>query len=190
MAERDYVKELEGLKTSLMGYDREAVMVYIRDLIGKKDAEREDTRKEMTERQRQLEAENAGLRAEAETRKIMYEDLVRRMDQMNVSMDKMESYARERDHALDDYHIREQEFHEMESQAREKCDEIIFQARMQAQQKCDEMIREAEAQVKQQKELYQHYRALLADCRDRLSALLEDGEPDGNHGAETTETEQ
>ena len=78
----------------------------------------------------------------------------------------------------------------MESQAREKCDEIIFQARMQAQQKCDEMIREAEAQVKQQKELYQHYRALLAGCRDRLSALLEDGEPDGNPRAETTETEQ
>ena len=40
MAERDYVKELEGLKTSLMGYDRESVMAYIRDLIVEKDAER------------------------------------------------------------------------------------------------------------------------------------------------------
>lgn len=100
MAERDYVKELEGLKTSLMGYDRESVMTYIRDLIVEKDAEREDALKEMSTRQMQLAAENAGLRAEIETRKLVYEQLAKRLDQMNVSMDKMESYARERDHAL------------------------------------------------------------------------------------------
>lgn len=122
MAERDYVKELEGLKTSLMGYDRESVMAYIRDLIVEKDAEREDALKEMSTRQMQLAAENAGLRAEIETRKLVYEQLAKRVDQMNVSMDKMESYARERDHALENYHIREQEMSDREFRARERYD--------------------------------------------------------------------
>lgn len=188
MTVKDYVKELEALKISLMGYDREAVMVYIRDLIGKKDAEREDALKEMSDRQRQLEAENAGLRAEIETRKLVYEQLAKRVDQMNVSMDKMESYARERDHALEDYHIREQEFHEMETRAREKCDEIILEARVQAQRKCDEMIREAAGQAQKQRDLYVHYRALIEDYRDQLTALLEDSEVVSE--AEHTETEQ
>lgn len=122
MAERDYVKELEGLKTSLMGYDRESVMAYIRDLIVEKDAEREDALKEMSTRQMQLAAENAGLRAEIETRKLVYEQLAKRVDQMNVSMDKMESYARERDHALENYHIREQEMSDREFRARGRYD--------------------------------------------------------------------
>ena len=122
MAERNYVKELEGLKTSLMGYDRESVMAYIRDLIVEKDAEREDALKEMSTRQMQLAAENAGLRAEIETRKLVYEQLAKRVDQMNVSMDKMESYARERDHALENYHIREQEMSDREFRERERYD--------------------------------------------------------------------
>lgn len=190
MAERDYVKELEGLKTSLMGYDRESVMAYIRDLIVEKDAEREDALKEMSTRQMQLAAENAGLRAEIETRKLVYEQLAKRVDQMNVSMDKMESYARERDHALENYHIREQEMSDREFRVREKCNDMIREAREQAQKKCDEMIREANEQVQKQKELYMHYRALIADYRDQLTALLEDGEPESTFGVETTETEQ
>ena len=190
MAERDYVKELEGLKTSLMGYDRESVMAYIRDLIVEKDAQREDALKEMSTRQMQLAAENAGLRAEIETRKLVYEQLAKRVDQMNVSMDKMESYARERDHALENYHIREQEMSDREFRAREKCNDMIREAREQAQKKCDEMVREANEQVQKQKELYMHYRALIADYRDQLTALLEDGESESTFGVEITETEQ
>lgn len=76
----------------------------------------------MSTRQMQLAAENAGLRAEIETRKLVYEQLAKRVDQMNVSMDKMESYARERDHALENYHIREQEMSDREFRARGRYD--------------------------------------------------------------------
>ena len=100
------------------------------------------------EKQRALAAENAALQSELQTRKQVYEELVKRVDQLNLSMDasmdKMGNYAKESAHALETYRRREQELltkeHEAEAQRK-----LLLQR---AAEEAAQIKQEAEAQRK------------------------------------------
>ena len=97
---RNYVEELENLKTAFLGYDKEAVLTYIQSLFDALEEEQQAFQNAEAETQRALAAENAALQSELQTRKQVYEELVKRVDQLNLSMDasidKMGSYERAR----------------------------------------------------------------------------------------------
>ena len=72
MKDRNFVKEIEKLRTAVLGYDREEVVLYIRELVeyyGQKNGEA--VRKLYLEKM-QLAAENAGLRAQIPTQEKLY----------------------------------------------------------------------------------------------------------------------
>ena len=144
---RNYVEELENLKTAFLGYDKEAVLTYIQSLFDALEEEQQAFQNAEAETQRALAAENAALQSELQTRKQVYEELVKRVDQRNLSMDasmdKMGNYAKESAHALETYRRREQELLNKEREAGARAEQLLQRAAEEAAQ----IKQEAEAQL-------------------------------------------
>ena len=144
---RNYVEELENLKTAFLGYDKEAVLDYIQNLFDALEEEQQQAVREISKQNLALTAENAALQSELQTRKLVYEELVKRVDQLNlsmdVSMDKMGNYARESADALEAYRRREQELLNKEREAGARAEQLLQRAAEEAAQ----IKQEAEAQM-------------------------------------------
>ena len=144
---RNYVEELENLKTAFLGYDKEAVLDYIQNLLDALEEEQQAFQNAEAEKQRALAAENAALQSDLQTRKQVYEELVKRVDQLNLSMDasmdKMGNYAKESAHALETYRRREQEILTKEREAEAQRKLLLQKASAEAAQ----IKHEAEAQL-------------------------------------------
>ena len=145
---RNYVEELENLKTAFLGYDKEAVLTYIQSIFDALEEEQQQAVREISKRNLALAAENAALQSELQTRKQVYEELVKRVDQLNLSMDasmdKMGSYARESADALEAYRRREQEILTKEREAEDRRKLLLQRAAEEAAQ----IKQESEAQRK------------------------------------------
>ena len=145
---RNYVEELENLKTAFLGYDKEAVLTYIQSLFDALEEEQQQAVSEISKRNLALAAENAAMKSEIQTRKQVYEELVKRVDQLNLSMDasmdKMGSYARESADALEAYRRRDQEILTKEREAEDQRKQLLQRAAEEAAQ----IKQEAEAQRK------------------------------------------
>lgn len=72
MKDRNFVKEIEKLKTAVLGYDREEVVLYIRELVEYYGQKNEEAVRELYLEKMQLAAENAGLRAQIPTQEKLY----------------------------------------------------------------------------------------------------------------------
>lgn len=215
MAKKNIANDLDDLKTSFLGYDKEAVLSYIKVLLDRKDQEKEAALKKLTNEligeKMSLVAENAGLKAEIETRDQLHRELAKRAEDMSDSLDKLNAYARERDERLEDYRIREKEIDEMEVHAEERSKEIIQQAKEHAdavlkeaeagqerilarakqaaeeiyaetERKAGELLNTTREQAKEQRDLYYYYRKRIREFRDELDGLLKGGSPEGETG--------
>lgn len=72
MKDRNFVKEIEKLRTAVLGYDREEVVLYIRELVEYYGQKNEEAVRELYLEKMQLAAENAGLRAQIPTQEKLY----------------------------------------------------------------------------------------------------------------------
>ena len=71
MKDRNFVKEIEKLRTAVLGYDREEVVLYIRELVEYYGQKNGEAVRELYLEKMQLAAENAGLRAQIPTQEKM-----------------------------------------------------------------------------------------------------------------------
>ena len=172
---RNYVEELENLKTAFLGYDKEAVLTYIQSLFDALEDEQQAFQNAEAEKQRALAAENAALQSELQTRKQVYEELVKRVDQLNLSMDasmdKMGSYAKESANALETYRRREQEILTKEREAEAQRKLLLQKAAEEAARIQDEAARAAEhCRIKAREEGAQ----MLRRTQTRIDAILQE----------------
>ena len=72
MKDRNFVKEIEKLRTAVLGYDREEVVLYIREMVEYYGQKNEEAVRELYLEKMQLAAENAGLRAQIPTQEKLY----------------------------------------------------------------------------------------------------------------------
>ena len=72
MKDRNFVKEIEKLRTAVLAYDREEVVLYIRELVEYYGQKNEEAVRELYLEKMQLAAENAGLRAQIPTQEKLY----------------------------------------------------------------------------------------------------------------------
>ena len=72
MKDRNFVKEIEKLRTVVLGYDREEVVLYIRELVEYYGQKNGEAVRELYLEKMQLAAENAGLRAQIPTQEKLY----------------------------------------------------------------------------------------------------------------------
>ena len=94
MKDRNFVKEIEKLKTAVLGYDREEVVLYIKELVDYYEKKNADAVKELYLEKMRLTTENSGLKSQVSTQKEIYAELAARMDRINQSVEKREESAR------------------------------------------------------------------------------------------------
>ena len=174
---RNYVEELENLKTAFIGYDKEAVLTYIQILLDTLEEEQQQAVREISKQNLALAAENAALQSELQTRKLVYEELVKRVDQLNLSMDasmdKMGSYARESADALEAYRRREQEIAVKEQEASAQREAILRDANAEAARIKAAAAAEAETILAEAKASKQR---VLKETETRIDAILKKAE--------------
>ena len=174
---RNYVEELENLKTAFLGYDKEAVLDYIQILLDALEEEQQQAVREISKQNLALTAENAALQSELQTRKLVYEELVKRVDQLNLSMDasmdKMGNYAKESAHALETYRRREQEIAVKEQEASAQREAILREANAEAARIKAAAAAEAETILAEAKASKQR---VLKETETRIDAILKKAE--------------
>lgn len=94
MKDRNFVKEIEKLKTAVLGYDREEVVLYIKELVDYYEKKNADAVKELYLEKMRLTTENSGLKSQVSTQEKIYAELAARMDRINQSVEKREESAR------------------------------------------------------------------------------------------------
>lgn len=82
MKDRNFVKEIEKLRTAVLGYDREEVVLYIRELVEYYGQKNEEAVRELYLEKMQLAAENAGLRAQIPTQEKLYAEAERKAEEI------------------------------------------------------------------------------------------------------------
>ena len=133
--------------------------------------------KEISDQRDALAAENAALKGEIETRKQLYDELVKRVDQMQSSMDtslnKLDGYNQKSAKTLEDYCQREREIAAKEAKTEEKCAEMLRQA----DAKAVAIVKAAETKAEHIRSLAMESKGrILADTRDESEAMIAEAE--------------
>ena len=181
MKDRNFVKEIEKLKTAVLGYDREEVVLYIKELVDYYEKKNEDAVKELSLEKMRLTTENSGLRSQVSTQEKIYAELAARMDRINQSVEKREESARaivnnaniEKERILSDAGL---ERRKILKEADEKQKEILAEAGRQM----DVILVKTREKVEKEQALYYQYRNRLQVLKNGLDNIFAECPPEKN----------
>ena len=181
MKDRNFVKEIEKLKTADLGYDREEVVLYIKELVDYYEKKNEDAVKELYLEKMRLTTENSGLRSQVSTQEKIYAELAARMDRINQSVEKREESARaivnnaniEKERILSDAGL---ERRKILKEADEKQKEILAEAGRQM----DVILVKTREKVEKEQALYYQYRNRLQVLKNGLDNIFAECPPEKN----------
>ena len=181
MKDRNFVKEIEKLKTAVLGYDREEVVLYIKELVDYYEKKNEDAVKELYLEKMRLTTENSGLRSQVSTQEKIYAELAARMDRINQSVEKREESARaivnnaniEKERILSDAGL---ERRKILKEADEKQKEIVAEAGRQM----DVILVKTREKVEKEQALYYQYRNRLQVLKNGLDNIFAECPPEKN----------
>ena len=181
MKDRNFVKEIEKLKTAVLGYDREEVVLYIKELVDYYEKKNEDAVKELYLEKMRLTTENSGLRSQVSTQEKIYAELAARMDRINQSAEKREESARaivnnaniEKERILSDAGL---ERRKILKEADEKQKEILAEAGRQM----DVILVKTREKVEKEQALYYQYRNRLQVLKNGLDNIFAECPPEKN----------
>lgn len=181
MKDRNFVKEIEKLKTAVLGYDREEVVLYIKELVDYYEKKNEDAVKELYLEKMRLTTENSGLRSQVSTQEKIYAELAARMDRINQSVEKREESARaivnnaniEKERILSDAGL---ERRKILKEADEKQKEILTEAGRQM----DVILVKTREKVEKEQALYYQYRNRLQVLKNGLDNIFAECPPEKN----------
>lgn len=181
MKDRNFVKEIEKLKTAVLGYDREEVVLYIKELVDYYEKKNEDAVKELYLEKMRLTTENSGLRSQVSTQEKIYAELAARMDRINQSVEKREESARaivnnaniEKERILSDAGL---ERRKILKEADEKQREILAEAGRQM----DVILVKTREKVEKEQALYYQYRNRLQVLKNGLDNIFAECPPEKN----------
>ena len=181
MKDRNFVKEIEKLRTAVLGYDREEVVLYIKELVDYYEKKNEDAVKELYLEKMRLTTENSGLRSQVSTQEKIYAELAARMDRINQSVEKREESARaivnnaniEKERILSDAGL---ERRKILKEADEKQKEILAEAGRQM----DVILVKTREKVEKERALYYQYRDRLEILKNGLDNIFAECPPEEN----------
>lgn len=142
MKDRNFVKEIEKLRTAVLGYDREEVVLYIRELVEYYGQKNEEAVRELYLEKMQLAAENAGLRAQIPTQEKLYAEAEGKAEEILGGA--KETAATILDHAGTEKERMLKEAGEAEKRILAEADQKAVETIAEADQKAVETITEAE----------------------------------------------
>lgn len=179
MKDRNFVKEIEKLKTAVLGYDREEVVLYIKELVDYYEKKNADAVKELYLEKMRLTTENSGLKSQVSTQEEIYAELAARMDRINQSVEKREESARaivnnaniEKERILSDAGL---ERRKILQEADEKQKEILAEAGRQM----DVILVKTREKVEKEQALYHQYRSRLEALKNGLDCIFAECPPE------------
>ena len=195
MKDRNFVKEIEKLRTAVLGYDREEVVLYIRELVEYYGQKNEEAVRELYLEKMQLAAENAGLRAQIPTQEKLYaeaegkaeeilggakETAATILDHAGAEKERMLKEAEEAgkkilaeadQKAVETITEADQKAGETLTEAERKAGEILAEAGRQAEEILAEAGRQMDVILTKTREKVEKQQALYHQYRSRLEAL-------------------
>ena len=181
MKDRNFVKEIEKLRTAVLGYDREEVVLYIRELVEYYGQKNEEAVRELYLEKMQLAAENAGLRAQIPTQEKLYEEAEGKAEEILGGA--KETAATILDHAGTEKERMLREAGEAEKRILAEADRKAGETLTEAERKAGEILAEAGRQmdviltktrekVEKQQALYHQYRSRLEALKNGLDCIF------------------
>lgn len=181
MKDRNFVKEIEKLRTAVLGYDREEVVLYIRELVEYYGQKNEEAVRELYLEKMQLAAENAGLRAQIPTQEKLYAEAEGKAEEILGGA--KETAATILDHAGAEKERMLKEAGEAEKRILAEADRKAGETLAEADQKAGETLAEAGRQmdviltktrekVEKQQALYHQYRSRLEALKNGLDCIF------------------
>lgn len=195
MKDRNFVKEIEKLRTAVLGYDREEVVLYIRELVEYYGQKNEEAVRELYLEKMQLAAENAGLRAQIPTQEKLYaeaegkaeeilggakETAATILDHAGTKKERMLKEAEEAgkkilaeadQKAVETITEADQKAGETLTEAERKAGEILAEAGRQAEEILAEAGRQMDVILTKTREKVEKEQALYHQYRSRLESL-------------------
>ena len=195
MKDRNFVKEIEKLRTAVLGYDREEVVLYIRELVEYYGQKNEEAVRELYLEKMQLAAENAGLRAQIPTQEKLYaeaegkaeeilggakETATTILDHAGAEKERMLKEAEEAgkkilaeadQKAVETITEADQKAGETLTEAERKAGEILAEAGRQAEEILAEAGRQMDVILTKTREKVEKEQALYHQYRSRLESL-------------------
>lgn len=195
MKDRNFVKEIEKLRTAVLGYDREEVVLYIRELVEYYGQKNEEAVRELYLEKMQLAAENAGLRAQIPTQEKLYaeaegkaeeilggakETAATILDHAGTEKERMLKKAGEAEKrilaeadqkAVETIAEADQKAVETITEAERKAGEILAEAGRQAEEILAEAGRQMDVILTKTREKVEKQQALYHQYRNRLESL-------------------
>ena len=195
MKDRNFVKEIEKLRTAVLGYDREEVVLYIRELVEYYGQKNEEAVRELYLEKMQLAAENAGLRAQIPTQEKLYaeaegkaeeilggakETAAAILDHAGTEKERMLKEAGEAEKRIlaeadrkagETLTEAERKAGETLTEAERKAGEILAEAGRQAEEILAEAGRQMDVILTKTREKVEKQQALYHQYRSRLEAL-------------------
>ena len=159
MKDRNFVKEIEKLRTAVLGYDREEVVLYIRELVEYYGQKNEEAVRELYLEKMQLAAENAGLRAQIPAQEKLYAEAEGKAEEILGGA--KETAATILDHAG-------AEKERMLKEAGEAEKRILAEAGRQM----DVILTKTREKVEKQQALYHQYRSRLEALKNGLDCIF------------------
>ena len=142
MKDRNFVKEIEKLRTVVLGYDREEVVLYIRELVEYYGQKNGEAVRELYLEKMQLAAENAGLRAQIPTQEKLYAEAEGKAEE--ILSGAKETAATILDHAGTEKERMLKEAGEAEKRILAEADQKAVETLAEADRKAGETLTEAE----------------------------------------------
>lgn len=165
MKDRNFVEEIEKLRTAVLGYDREEVVLYIRELVEYYGQKNEEAVRELYLEKMQLAAENAGLRAQIPTQEKLYAEAEGKAEEILGGA--KETAATILDHAGT-------EKERMLKEAGEAEKRILAEAGRQM----DVILTKTREKVEKQQALYHQYRSRLEALKNGLDCIFAECPPE------------
>ena len=176
MKDRNFVKEIEKLRTAVLGYDREEVVHYIRELVEYYGQKNEEAVRELYLEKMQLAAENAGLRAQIPTQEKLYAEAEGKAEEILGGA--KETAATILDHAG-------AEKERMLKEAEEAGKKILAEAGRQAEEilaeagrQMDVILTKTREKVEKEQALYHQYRSRLEALKNGLDCIFAECPPE------------
>ena len=181
MKDRNFVEEIEKLRTAVLGYDREEVVLYIRELVEYYGQKNEEAVRELYLEKMQLAAENAGLRAQIPTQEKLYAEAEGKAEEILGGA--KETAAAILDHAGTEKERMLKEAGEAEKRILAEADRKAGETLTEAERKAGEILAEAGRQmdviltktrekVEKQQALYHQYRSRLEALKKGLDCIF------------------
>ena len=176
MKDRNFVKEIEKLRTAVLGYDREEVVLYIRELVEYYGQKNEEAVRELYLEKMQLAAENAGLRAQIPTQEKLYAEAEGKAEEILGG-------AKETAETILDHAGTKKE--RMLKEAEEAGKQIIAEAVRQSEEilaeagrQMDVILTKTREKVEKEQALYHQYRSRLEALKNGLDCIFAECPPE------------